>query len=324
MGSPKIPDPPNYAAAAREGVYADLETYPLRYLSEAASRMGGRVVIDGVEYDFSGLGEADSAGVMSDQMAQTLLDIQRDMGPAFVRQRLAELEQADPQGFAARKDLFARIMAQTEAAPDRPLAEDLQRSIMGELERAGRLDARQMSEVQQAVRGGQVARGNYLGNAATAQEAGAVVQAGEGLRDRSQQRALGFLESGVTPEDVEYRRIQQSLANLGAFNEGTSPTAQFRTLSGAGNGAAPFIGGGFNSQMTNPNAGMQGANNAMALYGGQVNWQQNQVNPWIAGISTGINAANAAVNLGWGAGARPAGGGYVGDVNTPAWAGRMA
>jgi hypothetical protein len=299
MSKPKVPAPPDYAAAAREGVYADLETYPLRYLTEAASRMGGRLVIDGVDYgDFTGLGEADTARVMSDQMAKTLLDIQRDMGPQFIAQRIEELKQADPQGYQARKDLFDRIMAGAETSPDRPLAEDLQRTIMGELERAGRLDARQLSEVQQAVRGGQVGRGNYLGNAAVAQEAGAVVGASNALRDQQQQKALGFLESGVTPEDVEYRRIQQALANLGAFTEGTTPQAQFQTLSSAGNAAAPFISGGFNQQATNPYAGVQGMQNANQIYSGNMNWQANQVNPWMAGISTGLGVVNAGVNLG--------------------------
>jgi len=313
------PDPPDYAQAAREAVYADLDTYPMKYLVEAASKMGGKVTIDGKEYDFTGLGDADNARVMSDQMAQALLDIQKDLGPEFIKQRLRELEQADPQGFQARKDLFARILAQIERDPDRPLAADLQTSIMGELQRAGRLDARQTSQVQQAVRGGQVARGNYLGAAPISQEAGAVVAAGDALRGQQQQRGLDFLNSGVSPEDVEYRRLQQSMANLGAFIGGTTPTAQFQQLSNAGNGAAPFIGGGYNTQQTNPNAGTQGVQNALAIYQGNVNWSNSQANPYMAGLSMGIQTLNAGVNLGWQPFAATAPtGSFTGDITVPA------
>lgn len=302
MGGGKAPSPPDYGAAAAQGTQTDLSTYPLRYLTDAAAQMGGKVTIDGKTYDFSGLGSADNSAAMSDQMAQTLLDIQKGLGPAYIQQRIDELKQADPQGYAARKQLFDAIVAQTNAQPDRPLADELQASIVGQLQDAGRLDARELAQVQQQVRGGQVARGNYLGNAATSQEASAVVGAGENLRNQKQQQALGFLQSGVTPEDVKYRRMQQNLANLGAFESGTTPTAQFRDLSGAGTSAAPFIGGPGVNVATNPNAGQMGISQALGLYSGNVNWAQSQVNPWIAGLSTGISAYNGFRNLGGGGG----------------------
>lgn len=302
MGGGGAPAAPDYEDAARQGVYADLETYPLRYLVDAASRSGGKVTVGGKSYDFTGLGDADNAAVMSDKMAATLLDIQRGLGPQYIQQRLDELKQADPKGYAARQDLFERIISDSKEHPDRPLAEDLQSQIVGQLTNAGKLDARELEQVQQQVRGGQVARGNFLGNAATAQEAGAAVGASDALKSQQQQQALGFLSSGVTPEDVEYRRIQQSLGNLGAFISGETPTAQFKSLSAAGNGAAPFISGGPGNVVTNPNAATQGITNANQIYGGQINWQQQQVNPWIAGISTGIsgyNAGNSLQNSGW-------------------------
>lgn len=308
MGKGDIPTV-DYDKAAREGVYADLETYPMRYLTEAAAKMGGKVTINGKDYDFTGLGDADNTRVMSDQMAQTLLDIQRNYGPEYIKQRLEQLKQADPKGYEARKDLFARIMASAEASPDRPLAEDLQASIVSELTNAGKLDARQLQEVQQSVRGGQVARGNYLGTAAAAQEAGAAVKAGEELRDKTQSQALGFLNSGVTPEDVEYRRLQQAMANLGAFANGETPMAEFSNLAAAGNGAAPFIGGGWNGQATNPNAGANGVQNAMAIYSGQNNWAQQQVNPYMAGVSMAASAFPSIANL-WQ-------GGNVGSYSNP-------
>jgi hypothetical protein len=330
MGSPDIPAAPDYDEAARQGVYADLETYPMRYLTEAAAKLGGKVTINGKEYDFTGLGEADNAAVMSDQMAQALLDIQRNFGPEYIAQRIEQLKQADPQGYQARKDLFDKIMASAEAAPDRPMAEELQASIVNELTNAGKLDARQLQQVQQAVRGGQVARGNFLGTAATAQEGAAAVQAGESLRDQQQSQALGFLNSGVTPEDVEYRRLQQSMANLGAFIGGETPQAQFANLSGAGTGAAPFVGGGYNSTTTNPNAGATGINWAQNIYSGQNNWAQQQVNPYMAGISMAAGAGNAVVNLGWqpwqntAYTTTPRTTSYTGDANVSPWAANIA
>ena len=293
------PSVPDYAEAAREGIVADVTNFPFRYQIEALARMGGRAVIGGQEHDFTGLGDADNAAVMSDEMAQALLDIQRNYGAAFVEQRLKELERADPAGYAARRQLFERIKAGAAASPDRPLAESLQAEINAELTKGGALDKRQLEEVQQGVRGKQISRGITLGNAAINEEGKAVATAGETMRSQRQQSGLNYLGSGVSPEDVEYRRIQQSLQNLGAFISGQTPTAQFRSLSSASNGAAPFYQGQPNQQTTNPNAGQQGVNNALAIYSGNVNWSNSQVNPWIAGLSTGASALRTMSNLGW-------------------------
>ncbi len=265
----------------------------MRYLVDAASQTGGKVTVGGKDYDFTGLGDGDNAAVMSDKMASTLLDIQKGLGPKFIEQRLAELKQADPKGYAARQDLFTRIMADSQANPNRPLADDLQNSIVKQLTDSGHLDARELEQVQQGVRGGQVARGNYLGNSAVSEEAGAAVKASDSLKSQQQQEALGFLNSGVTPEDVQYRRMQQDLSNLGAFQAGETPTARFKSLSGAGNTAAPFIGGSGPTTTTNPNAGQQGQAYANQLYSGQVNWANTQTNPYTAGLSTGISGGAA-------------------------------
>lgn len=298
MGSKGAPDPPDYAAAARQSSYAQAETYPMTYLIDAAARMGRKVTIDGKTYDFTGMGDADNAAVLSDQMAQTLLDLQRSYGGDYIRQRLEELKQADPDGYAARQQLFDSIMASAEANPDRPLAEDLQAKIAGELANAGRLDARQTSEVQQGVRGRQVRAGNYLGTAASTQEAENVVKASDAAKAATQQQALDFLGSGVTPEDVEYRRIQQAISNLTSFQNSESPVAQFRSLSSAGNGAVPFQGGG-PGPTPNANTAAQGAQNALDIYGGQVNWYRNQANPYLAGFSTLTSGAGTLANAGW-------------------------
>lgn len=296
MSSPKIPDA-NKAAVA--GTIADAKNFPFQYAIDAAAQMGGKYTdpVTGQVYDFTGLGDADNAAIVSDQMAQTLLDIQKNYGADFVKQRLADLEQSDPKGFAARKELFARIMADAEKNPGRPMAQELQDTITQTLQRGGKLDARQTQQVQEKVRGKQVANGIILGNAPAGAEAGAMVEASDAMLAQRQQQGMDFLTSGVSPEDVAYRNIQQSLSNLGAFVNNQTPTAQFGQLSGAQAGAAPFTSTGTPNAALNPNASAQGISNAFTQY--QNN--QSQANPWLAAMSTGVNTFSALNNLGWSA-----------------------
>lgn len=299
MGCGSSPTLPDYAQQSRDAILAQLQTYPMTYKVNAAASLGIPVTINGQPYDFSQSGDAQTASVVSDQMAQALLAIQQNYGADFIKQRLAELQTADPQGYAARQDLFNKILAQANEQPNRPLATNLQNQIQQTLNKAGQLDARQLQEVQQGVRGGQAARGNYLGNAATSQEASAAVSAADQSRSAAQQQALSMLQAGVSPQDVAYRRMQQSLSNLSNFVQGQTPTAEFGSLSGAGNAAAPFTTMSQNTAAINPNASALGGQNALAIYGGQVNWAQNQINPYTAGLSSGINSLNAATSLGW-------------------------
>jgi len=290
MGCGSTPQAPNYGKVAKAGIEADLATYPNTYLINAAAATGGKVNVGGQTYDFTGLGDVDTAAQISDRMAQTLLDIQRETSGQRIAQRLAELQVADPEGYAARKQLFDLILASAAAAPDRPLATELQGAVLDELGKSGALDPRAREQVQGAVRGKQIRQGIILGNAPAAEESAAMVAAADDARSRRQAAAENFLATGVSPEDVEYRRFQQSLANLGAFTSGTTPIAQFRNLAGAQNLTTPY------AAPANPAAFSQdfGARDAAAIYSGQVNWAANQVNPWMAGISTGISAGNVA------------------------------
>lgn len=295
-GSPTLPD---YAQQSRDAVQANLEAFPTQYMVNNAAQLGIPVTINGQTYDFSGRGDAQTAGQISDQMAQALLDIQQNYSPAFIQQRLAELQAADPQGYAARKQLFDQILSDSQQQPNRPMAQGLQDQVMNLLNQNGQLDARQLQEVQQQSRGGQVARGNFLGNAATEQEANNVVNAAQGAQDQNQQAALQFLQSGVSPEDVAYRRLQQSLGNLSSFVNGQTPSAEFGSLSGAQSGIVPFTTTGTNQASVDMNAAQQGAARGLQLYGGQINWAQSQTNPWLAGLSTGASSLGALSSLGW-------------------------
>lgn len=296
----KQPDAPDPNQAAIQGMMADMENYPFEYQINSLAKMGGKATINGKVYDFTGLGDADTAAAMSDKMAQTLLDLQKQYGPDFIKQKLAELKVADPTGYAARQQLFDQIMADADASPDRPMNTRLQAMVQDELAKGGKLDARQTEQVQQGVRGKQLRSGIFLGNAATSEEANALVNAGEAERTKRQQQGIGILNSGVLPEDVQYRQIQQALSNLGNFTSGASPTNQFQSLSSASNGAVPFQVGQSNAAAINPNAGVNGMNNALSLYNQEQNWANSQVNPWMAGISGGIAGYNLGQKAGWG------------------------
>lgn len=295
----KIPD---YNKAAAAGAMQDVVNYPFRAKIDALAQMGGKAVIDGKLYDFTGMGNADNDAAMSDKVAQAMLDLQRNYGTQYIKQRLEDLKRSDPTGYAARKELFDRVLRDADAHPDRPLASELQAQVVAELAKGGQLSTGPNSEteaVQQATRGRQVANGIFLGNAPTSQEATNVVLAGDKRQQERSKQAMDFLNSGVSPEDVEYRRVQQSLSNLANAISGQSPTTEFSSLSGAQQGAAPFQPGNVAFATLNPNAAAQGIQNALDIYSGKVNWGQTQVNPWTAGISTGVTGAGALSQLGW-------------------------
>lgn len=286
--SPSIPDPGKAAVA---GIQADTELQPYKYLIDAAASLGNKITIDGKEYDFTGLGDVDTAGKVSDKMAQTLLQLQKEKSPQIIAQRLAELKAADPKGYAARQQLFDRIMADAKSNPDRPVASELQKSLQNEIAKgAGFSDEKQAEQVREGVRGKQAANGITLGNAATSEEARTMVNAGESLRDKRQQDALNLLQSGAAPDEVAYRKMQQNLANLGAFQSGETPAAQFQQVSGAQSGPVQLAGKAPDTNTFNPNAAGQGINNAFGVYNAKSNFANNQANPWLAGLSIAGNA----------------------------------
>lgn len=240
MGKPKYPDPPDYAAANREAIMADIETLPIRKEIEAAASLGlsGSYVDPdtGEEraYDFSGFSDVDQQRELLDfakesaaELAQTELDIRREFGSQYVEQSLAELEQSDPIGFEIRKQLGE------EALKELGLGYDLGDELT--------------NQIQQGVRGAQAARGNLFGSAPVAEEAFAIGDAAVRLR-------------------------QQRLGNAASFLQGVTPVAQFSQISGAQAGANPF-----NPMMPqqgiglNPNAGAQGTQFALGRYQQQSN-----------------------------------------------------
>lgn len=321
-------DPPDPAQGYVAGIREDLAGLPAKRLIEALALLGdkGTVNIPGrgdQEFDFTGLGEADYQRQYADQLTGQLLAMQRELGPAYVEQRLKELELSDPEGAAMRRQLWGTIQQGVADGPTaRPGAEALQEQILADLERGGTLDEATSSKVTQGVLGNQVARGNWMGNAPATEEATALTQAGEAQNTKAQQAALLFLTTGVSPEEAALREEQQNLANIGAFLSGETPTAQFGQVSGAQNQSVPFSTPGANNLPgVNPNAGWQGVNYANSVYGLNQQARAGTVNPWVAGLSGAFQGANVWAGLGgsfnsnnngitWASSAPAAGGGY--------------
>ena len=302
-GSPKIPDP-NEAAMA--GVNRQTQLYPYEYMINSMSQLGqkGDVInpITGkpVALDFTGQGTADVQNVFQGQMAKTLLDIQQGMGPQFITQRLGELKQSDPTGYAAYQQLFDQIQQEAnQGGPNIQLSTDTQNQIQKVLQDSKQLTPEELSQVQQGVRGNQVQSGLYLGAMPAQQEASAVVGALDQKQSAAQKEAQSFLQAGISPSDIQYRKTQQDMANLGAFISGQNPTAQFGSIAGAGQGAAPYADTGYSTPTMNlGQMASQGIQDANQAYGLQNQYSQSQANPYMAGLSTAFQGASTAANLG--------------------------
>ncbi len=270
MSSPKTPDPPDYAAANREAIEADIETLPVRKLIEAAARMGTTATYTDADgntktVDFTGYGDIDQTrdqleflAESADTLAEAQISTQEKFGERFITQRMKELELSDPLGTKVRKMLGEEAVKDLEAGYG--LGDELQ------------------SQVQQGLRGAQAARGNILGDAAGQAEA----------------FALG---------DAAIRLRQQRLANAASFLSGVTPVAQFGAISGAQQGAAAFNPMGIQQGIgLNPNAGQMGTQFAMNSYQQQSQNAFNAYdrNPWnsIIGSAAGIGMAGLTGGLG--------------------------
>ena len=133
MGQPNIPPAPaapDYAAATREGVYADIDTLDTRRQIENAARLGTSVQIRNPitgeleTKDFTGLGDTEfarQAAKLALEQNETLqrnqLALRRELGAANAEQTRAELEASDPTAYRAREAL-TRKLENDMAVPD--------------------------------------------------------------------------------------------------------------------------------------------------------------------------------------------------------------
>jgi hypothetical protein len=248
--------------------------------------------------DFTGYGEADVQGKIARQSAENILALQEKYGKQFIEEAIRQQELADPEGTAARAKLYELIQQQATAEkPDRPVADLLDSQVSEQLAAGKGLDRISSDVLREAVAASLSARGDSAGGADFSQP---LTSGFEGQRrlDAGQQKALSWLTSGATPEDVEYRREQQIMADLAAFVNGQTPQSQFQNLSSAQNGPAPYYQGN-PLPGQNPNAGPAMQNAQLQGWNAQMGFESSQVDPWMAGLSAIINGAGAAGQAGW-------------------------
>lgn len=102
--------------------------------------------------------------------------------------------------------------ADNEASSTNKARQLLDDMIYEQLAQGGRLTNEQLDTVQQGVRSGQVARGNYLGPASQYVESVQVGQESDRRRNERMNAALGYLASDETVQDAEDRARQENNA----------------------------------------------------------------------------------------------------------------
>ena len=245
---------------------------------------------------FAGVSQADIQGNIMKQMAEGQLANEAKYGPDFIKSALEQEKLANPEQFAARQQLYDDIQKQIQAPPTSPVAEELQQRAAAKVAAGSGLTPEEQAMLDTAVKGSTAAQGVAAGTdfskALTTGMAGTQRQMG------SAGAGMNWLASGQTPEDIAYRAQQQNLSNLSSYVGGRTPQSQFRALSGAQQGATPMAQApalpGFNM-----GAGQQGSGAGLATYGQQVQAAINTPNPWMAGLSGAMGAANVAGKAGW-------------------------
>lgn len=244
---------------------------------------------------FAGYGTADIEGQLAQRYAQIQNDLGQRYGVQFAHQAAADVAQADPLGTQARAAENQMIQDSINNPPPiNPLSPELESQIDSQLKAGSGLDSMSRDLLDQAVTRANAARGGSTSadDVATQMSQG---NSGQARLQTAEQKAGSFLSSGATPEDIQYRRNQQNLANVGAFVGGTTPESQFGSLSTAGQGATPFVPGQQLPSLPG-NAGASGSPYSIASYEAQVRQGQTQTSPWLAGLTSLLTGAGAGIN----------------------------
>jgi len=255
-------------------------------------------------FDFNGYGAGEVQGKLAQSMAQVQLALSQKYDSQFIDQALQQEQEADPQSFAARQRENDLIQQQINRPLNEPVADELNRQVQSELTaaKAGTLDPQMQQVLMQGGNDALAARGGGgAGNSPDFAQPLTTGFAGTQRQLSAINAGTGELASGETPEDIEYRREQQNLANLSSFESGQTPTSEFSSLSGARNGPAPFNPGEPLSLMPNSGNGAQSA--ALQSWQTQMQSAENQANPWMSGLSALLGVGKSAANLGFQPGA---------------------
>ena len=129
-------NPPDFAAANREAVYAQAQTFPILRAIEAASRTGGKVEypvydaegnVKGTRTaDFSGASDIDvtretarALAALAPEQARAQLEAASKYGVGFAQQRRAELQALDPERYGNLDEpgLYRQFMRDVATRP---------------------------------------------------------------------------------------------------------------------------------------------------------------------------------------------------------------
>jgi len=244
-------------------------------------------------FDFTGYGEADANAVVARETAKAQLALQQKYGVQFAETAAEQAKLADPEGYRARQKMNELIQQQINRTPDRTVAKTLDRQIGAQLDAGSGLDADSRAMLDEAVRQAGGARGG-LDTPADFSDPLTQGWAGQARKDAGIKKAQGWLNSGATPQDADYRTSQQNMANLSALVSGQTPQSQFSNLSAPG--PTPMVTGGAQPQM--PNNASAGAANAINSYNAQIDQATSNTNDWMAGLAGLLSVGNAALKKG--------------------------
>ena len=180
---------------------------------------------------FAGLGTADIEGQIMQELAQGQLTEAQKMDPQFIAEALAQEQQADPQSFAARQQMYNLIQQQINNPPQSPVSNEMEKQVEAKVNAGQNLTPDEQSLLDTAIaqRGGTSAPTDFSQDLTTGFQ-------GEQRGLANAQAGTNWLASGETPEDIQYRAEQQNLANLSNYVSGQTPQSQFKSLSGAQSG----------------------------------------------------------------------------------------
>jgi len=249
--------------------------------------------------NFKGYGQGDVQSAIAAKQAQDQLGLSQKFDSQNIAQALQQEALADPQSVAAKAMESKLIQGNINNPPTSPVADMMNKQVQDSLNAANnnsltgldqtRLDAAVASA--QGDRGGAGPTGDFSQPLTTG-------FAGEQRQAQAAQAAEGFLASGASPQDHAYRVEQQNLGNLSAEVNGKTPQSQFAALSGAQNGPTPMVTAA--SLPTMPGGQQQAIDQtAIGIAQSQNRYNASQANPWMTGMSSLINVAGTAGQMGW-------------------------
>lgn len=286
---------PNLASSSRDVSNSKFKLLPKqRQLAALAATGGvGDIMVDNQlkHVDFRGRGTADIQGAEARQTAQGALDRSKKYDSQFIAEALKQEALANPESVAARQRENDLIQQQISGSPNNPVSDLLNSQVESQVKAGKGLDEfdqdvlnRSASQALSERGGGDRQRTDFAEPLTTG-------FAGTQRQMAGNQKAISFLTSGSSPEDIAYRKEQQNLANLSAQINGATPVSEFKSLSGAQSQVTPTVSGP--PLPTASNSLGLAANSAATNYAQRTN----QTDSWMAGLSGIINASGAIGNI---------------------------